>query len=144
MVPWECCSDAKGTSRSHGCILGATARDGKNDMKTLKSRGFAKVSSPPELLPDRERLLSTPMATVFLSLKGDAPIKVHRPGGIATGCRQALWLLSDLQKTLPRWGQKSPEALQPLVIWKWWLRAVFVEFFQACADKKTYAQEVSN
>ena len=53
-------------------------------MKTLKSRGFAKVSSPPELLPDRERLLSTPMATVFLSLKGDAPIKVHMLGGLDT------------------------------------------------------------
>ena len=34
-------------------------------MKTLKSRGLAKVSSPPELLPDRERLLSTPMAIVL-------------------------------------------------------------------------------
>lgn len=72
------------------------------DTKTLKVRGFAKVSSPPELLPGRERLLSTPMATACLALKGAAPITVHRPGGKATGCRQALWLLSDLQKALPR------------------------------------------
>ena len=54
-----------------------------------------------ELLPGRERLLSTWMDTVCLTLKDDTAVQIRKPGGIASGCRQVLWRLSDLEKAIP-------------------------------------------
>ena len=71
------------------------------DTKTLQSRSFASVSNPQELLPGRERLLSTWMETSCRSLKEDVAVKLCKPGGVASTCRQVLWLLSDLQEVFP-------------------------------------------
>ena len=67
------------------------------DTKTLQARGYVGH----ELLPGRERLLSTWMDTVCLALKGDTALQICKPGGIAIGCRQVLWRLSDLESTMP-------------------------------------------
>ena len=67
------------------------------DTKTLQARGYVGH----ELLPGRERLLSTWMDTVCLTLKDDTAVQIRKPGGIAGGCRQVLWRLSDLEKAIP-------------------------------------------
>ena len=41
------------------------------------------------------------MDTVCLTLKDDTAVQIRKPGGIAGGCRQVLWRLSDLEKAIP-------------------------------------------
>ena len=70
------------------------------DTQTVQARGYVGH----ELLPGRGRLLSTWMDSACLALKGNAALQVCKPGGIAGGCRQVLWRLSDLQKAIPLSG----------------------------------------
>lgn len=67
------------------------------DSKTLQARGYVGH----ELLPGRERLLAVWMDSACMALKDDGAVKIRKPGGVATGCRQVLWRLSDLQKAFP-------------------------------------------
>ncbi len=80
------------------------------DTKTLQSRGFVSASSPLELLPGRQRLLSTWMETACRSLKDGVPAKLRSPGGDASGGRQILWRLCDLQVVFPSSAAAGPEA----------------------------------
>ena len=71
------------------------------DSKSLAASGFAK--SPPgrakELLPGRERLPSIWTATACKSIKTDEALQLRKIV-CATGCRNVLWSVSDLESVL--------------------------------------------
>ena len=75
----------------------------KGDSKTIEAAGFARV--PPnqkEILPMRRRLPShKSVETVCKTVKKGEPVKVRRPGAVATS-RGVLWRVSDLQRVVGR------------------------------------------